>query len=262
MVRLMARAETKNDPWRSRITGHGEEDPTQLLANPANWRTHPNRQRDALRGALDTVGWVATVLVNTTTGHLVDGHARVEEAITRGEPSVPVTYVELTPEEEAVVLATLDPIGAMATTDMARLGELLADISVDNRGLAYLLEKLKPPSGDAYTATIATPVYEITGEKPPVSALMNETKALALRAEILAAELEPDERDFLLAAAGRHVVFDYGQIAEWYAHARPEVQRLMEASALVIIDYESAIRNGYVRFMEAMVELEDQDHDA
>jgi hypothetical protein len=35
-------------PWRSRIVGHGEEDPTLLLANPANWRTHPPRQREAL----------------------------------------------------------------------------------------------------------------------------------------------------------------------------------------------------------------------
>ena len=39
-------------PWRNRIVGEGEEDPTQLLANPLNWRIHPGRQRDAIRGAL------------------------------------------------------------------------------------------------------------------------------------------------------------------------------------------------------------------
>jgi hypothetical protein len=39
--------------WRNRITGTGEEAPDQLLANPANWRTHPKAQQDALAGALD-----------------------------------------------------------------------------------------------------------------------------------------------------------------------------------------------------------------
>jgi hypothetical protein len=47
--------------WRSRIVGSGTEDPTQLLANPRNWRTHPAIQRDALRGSLDTVGWVGMI---------------------------------------------------------------------------------------------------------------------------------------------------------------------------------------------------------
>ena len=35
-------------PWRSRIVGSGTEEPTQLLANPRNWRTHPKAQQDAL----------------------------------------------------------------------------------------------------------------------------------------------------------------------------------------------------------------------
>jgi len=118
----------------------------QLLANPANWRTHPSRQREALRGSLDTVGWIQTILVNRITGHVVDGHARVEEAISRGEPTVPVLYVELDPDEEALVLATLDPIAAMATTDEASLAALLSEIHVDDAGLQALLAQLAPPT--------------------------------------------------------------------------------------------------------------------
>jgi DNA modification methylase len=125
--------------WRNRIVGTGEEAPDQLVANPANWRTHPGSQRDALRGSLSTVGWVQQVMVNRRTGHVVDGHARVEEALARDEPTVPVLYVDLDPEEEALVLATLDPIGAMATRDDEKLRALLADITVDNAGLAALL---------------------------------------------------------------------------------------------------------------------------
>jgi DNA modification methylase len=131
--------------WRNRIVGSGEESPEQLLANPRNWRTHPAAQRAALAGALTEVGWVAQVLVNRTTGHVVDGHARVEEAIRRGEPTVPVLYVELTADEEALVLATLDPIGAMAAADTDRLRELLAEVTVDDAGLARLLAELAGP---------------------------------------------------------------------------------------------------------------------
>lgn len=131
--------------WRNRIVGTGDEDPTQLLANPRNWRTHPAAQRAALRGSLDEVGWVQQVMVNRTTGHVVDGHARVEEAITRREPTVPVLYVELSEAEEAVVLATLDPISAMAGRDHDLLTDLLADVRVSDVGLGDLLKSMAPP---------------------------------------------------------------------------------------------------------------------
>jgi hypothetical protein len=131
--------------WRNRIVGQGTEEPEQLLANPRNWRLHGAAQRAALRGALDTVGWVQQVMVNQRTGFVVDGHARVEEAISRHEPTVPVLYVDLAPEEEALVLATLDPIGAMAETSTERLAELLAEVSVDDAGLSKLLAALRPP---------------------------------------------------------------------------------------------------------------------
>lgn len=128
--------------WRSRILASTLEDPASLLANPRNWRTHPAAQRKALRGSLDTVGWVQQVIVNRATGNVVDGHARIEEALSRGEPTVPVLWVDLSPEEEALVLATLDPIGAMATRDETRLNDLLAEVAVDDAGLARLLEDL------------------------------------------------------------------------------------------------------------------------
>lgn len=81
--------------WANRIVGAGEEPPDQLLANPRNWRVHPKGQQDALAGALDEVGWVTGVIVNRRSGCVVDGHLRVSLAISRGEVSVPVQYVDL-----------------------------------------------------------------------------------------------------------------------------------------------------------------------
>jgi ParB-like chromosome segregation protein Spo0J len=132
-------------PWQNRIVGSGEEDPTQLLANPRNWRTHPGPQRNALRGSLSEVGWVQQVMVNQRTGFVVDGHARIEEAISAHEPTVPVLYVDLSDEEERLVLATLDPIGAMAQADSTRLDELLAELNAQTPGLQALLASLGTP---------------------------------------------------------------------------------------------------------------------
>ena len=125
-------------PWTNRIVSHGEEPPDKLVANDSNWRTHTQTQRHALSSVLNEVGLVQSVVVNTTTGRLVDGHLRVELAKAQGQPTIPVVYVELSEDEERIILATLDPIGAMAEADREKLGELLQGI--ESPELAGLLE--------------------------------------------------------------------------------------------------------------------------
>ena len=95
----MADVKASAGGWRNRIVGSGTEAPERLAANPANWRAHPRHQRDALAGSLDTVGWVAQVIVNRQTGYVIDGHARIALALARKEASVPVLYVDLAPAE-------------------------------------------------------------------------------------------------------------------------------------------------------------------
>lgn len=127
--------------WQNRIVGHDVVDPADLMANPANWREHPQYQRQALSGALSEVGWVQDVIVNRTTGHIVDGHLRVMLARERGE-RVPVVYVELTASEERVILATLDPLASLAVTDEDALAELLSDTEAADHALAEWLGEL------------------------------------------------------------------------------------------------------------------------
>lgn len=128
--------------WANRISGYGEESPEQLLASPKNWRIHPSNQKEALTGVLRTIGWVTEVMVNRTTGVVVDGHARVAVALAEGQPTVPVRYVELTPEEESVILATFDTIAALAGTDKEQLAALLREVSVTDVGVQALLDGL------------------------------------------------------------------------------------------------------------------------
>lgn len=131
---------------RSRIVAHGEEAPDQLLANPHNYRRHPAAQVAVLAGSLNDLGWVRSILVNRQTGHVVDGHARVEEALRRGLPKVPVEYVDLTPEEERLALALLDPISAMAIHDQTALDSLLAETHATDEALKKMLSEMVSPN--------------------------------------------------------------------------------------------------------------------
>lgn len=88
------------------------------------------------------VGWVAEVLVNRTTGHVVDGHLRIELAVARQEPTVPVTYVELTEDEERLILASLIPLAAMATAEQEQLAALLAGLEPADNALRALPDDL------------------------------------------------------------------------------------------------------------------------
>ncbi len=144
------RRDGHSEPWRNRIVSHGQEIPDQLLANPANWRVHPRAQQDALNGVLSEVGWVQDVVVNQRTGHLIDGHLRVSLALKRGEPSVPVIYVDLSEDEERLVLATLDPISAMAAADKEQLDALLRQVSTGEAAVQQMLAELAEKSGLEY----------------------------------------------------------------------------------------------------------------
>lgn len=133
--------------WENKIVGYGEEPPESLLAHPMNPKIHPKLQQDALAGALSELGWIAPVIVNRTTAHVLDGHARIGLAISRGEPTVPIAYVEISPEQEALALATYDPIGALAATDREALAALLEDVTTGDAALQAMLDQLAQDAG-------------------------------------------------------------------------------------------------------------------
>jgi len=128
--------------WKNRIIETAEMKVSDLKANPKNWRKHPTAQQNALAGILDEVGWVQQVIWNRQTGHLVDGHLRVELAAKRKEKTIPVNVVDLSPEEEAMILATFDPIAAMAEADRQMLQGLMESIETEDEQIQALLESI------------------------------------------------------------------------------------------------------------------------
>lgn len=155
--------------WKNRIVGHGEEPLDQILFNPANWRIHPKQQQEALEGVLSTVGYVQDVIINRRTGHLVDGHLRCQIAARNNEKTIPVVYVDLSEDEEAIVLASLDPLSAMATADKAKLEELLQVVHSDDERVQQMM------------ADIAKSEHLQFGAEPPADVEPQIDKAEELR---------------------------------------------------------------------------------
>jgi len=119
---------------KSRILETKMVDIDEILFNPKNWRVHPKEQQDAISGLLNNVGWVQFVTINATTGNLIDGHARVQIAARNEEKQVPAVMVELSEEEEKLILATMDSTSAMATVDQAKYAELANELRRDFEG--------------------------------------------------------------------------------------------------------------------------------
>lgn len=122
------------------------------------------------------------------------------------------------------------------------------------------LNKLFGVEDDTYSKKIETPVYEIKGEKPSEWELANTDKTMELCAEIEASDIPQEVKQFLKIAAQRHTVFEYEKIAEYYAHATPQVQELMENSALVIIDFDKAIEQGFIELGNNIAKSYNKDH--
>ena len=109
--------------WKNKIIRHEEMPVSELTPNPKNWRKHPKGQAEALSGAIEEVGYLIPVTWNQRTGKILDGHLRVELARANREETIPVNVVDLSEEEEAKALLTLDPITAMAEADKDLLKE-------------------------------------------------------------------------------------------------------------------------------------------
>lgn len=244
--------------------------PDDFNANKGTERGH-----GLLEQSLRNYGAGRSILVDKS-GRIVAGNKTHEVATAIGLKAVEVevdgdTLVVVrrkdldidTPEGRALAVAD-NRVGevnlawdADVLNTMIESGVAIQDFFFDNE-LAALIPGLPPEESkvEKYTKNIAAPTYEPTREKKPaIVELMDETRAIELRDEIDRADISDADKAFLRAAATRHIRFSFKNIAEFYAHSGPEVQRLMEKSALVIIDLNKAIENGYAVLSEAVSDL-------
>lgn len=106
-----------------------------------------------------------------------------------------------------------------------------------------------------YTLKVEVPQYLPSAVCPDLSELLDTTKYYQLLHDIEKSDVSEQEKQFLRLSATRLIGFNFSLIADYYSHANKEMQELMEKQALVIIDIEDAIANGYVEYSKTMDSL-------
>lgn len=236
---------------------------SSLNPDSANVRKHDEKNLDAIRSSLARFGQQKPIVVGA--GNIIlAGNGTYQSAKALGWDEIDIVRTTLTGAEAVAYAIADNRTGELAEWDDEALASVLQSLDGDGilegtgfggDDLGELLEAITPGDGgggDAYSGKIEIPIYEPSDKCPEVSDLYSNEKAAELLGGIEAAELPENIRDFLTMAAGRHVVFDYGKIADFYAHADPAIQKLFEDSALVVIDFDKAIEDGYVQLSEEM----------
>ena len=114
---------------------------SSLHPHPRNWRTHPDNQKDALKGVLAEIGYADALVVRKDGNgfQILDGHLRAE---TTPDAQVPILVTDLNDDEADKFLVTHDPLGALATTDDDNLKHLLAGVDTGSQALTKMLEDM------------------------------------------------------------------------------------------------------------------------
>jgi hypothetical protein len=144
---------------RNSIIESGTRPASSFQGNPRNWRKHPQHQRDAVAASLRELGWIAPVIENRRTGHLIDGHERVWQALQANDAEVPYVLVDLPEHQEHLALTIFDPIAALAETDRDVLAALMDDVRTGEAALQEMIAELAEAEGilDAAIADTSEP---------------------------------------------------------------------------------------------------------
>lgn len=237
----------------------------KLIPYARNARTHSDEQVSQIAASIKEWGWTTPVLVDEQGG-IIAGHGRTLAAQKLQMTEVPVMVAKgwSDAKKRAYIIAdnklaqNADWDNEMLALELGELGDLGFDLDLTGFAADEIADLLSPEEEDdsKYSKKIDAPVYEPTGDCPPIVELYDKVKYEELTAKIYQDDsIDSEIKDFLLAAAARHIRFDFEQIAEFYAHAPPDLQQLMEDSALVIVDFDKAITSGYVKLSQAISEI-------
>ena len=229
-----------------------------------NAKMHTPEQIEQIKRSIEQFGMNDPIAVWGKDNIIVEGHGRLEALKQLGYTEVDCIRLDhLTDEERKAYTLAHNKLTMNTDFDFDILNMELGDIAdIDMSNFGFDLEFEEEEEEDkTYTNRIDIPHYEVTGEQPQISELLKEDKSNKLINKIKKSNISVDEKEFLIKASARHYAFDYSKIAEYYAHADREMQELMEESALVIIDYKDAIKNGYALLSKEINKMSDEDYE-
>ena len=228
-----------------------------------NSRTHDESQIKQICESIKEYGWTNPVLIDEK-GMIIAGHGRVEGGKKLDIKEVPCIVLSGLTEAQKKAYVIADNKMALNAgwneellkTELENLKELDFDLQLtgfSKKELDKLFDEIN--ESNPYTAKTEIPQYEIKGEMPEIYELIEEEKVNQLIEDIRKSNVGEKEKEFLIKSAYRHYGFNYSKIAEYYCHQNKEMQELMEKSALVIIDINNAIAEGYAELKEEMEEM-------
>lgn len=198
-----------------------------------------------------------------TKNYILDGHARKRvfaelEAEGYLIPELPVVYVECKNEKDAKqkLLRLNSQYGKMTKESVLEFAEDI-DLNFDEIALPNGLINFDNDDEEKYTKKVQSPIYEPTEKEPPtIKMLYDDERQKRLLEQIENSELDEEVKQFLILASYRFIKFDFTKIAEYYAHIEnSEEKELFELLALIIIDYNKAIENGFVEMQSELEKL-------
>jgi ParB-like chromosome segregation protein Spo0J len=154
--------------FRDRIKAFHRVAPDKLVPHPGNPRRHPEVQRRAVAGVLESVGFAGAALVRELPDgryQLIDGHLRTElvrTADSTGDPRIPVLVLDVDEREASQLLLTHDALGGLAESDPRRLARLLDDASPTDERLTPLWEKLQGQLGRPTLPRARSPASQLS----------------------------------------------------------------------------------------------------
>ena len=241
-----------------------------IRLDPANANEHNDAGIQDIAMSIAEFGFDQPVLVRQD-GQLIAGEGRYLAAQSLGMEAIPAVRTPLNSID-----ATRRGIGDNVIARKSKLNEeklaallaslrnedkkLLRGTGYDDQAVETLLAEIAKNTGpgaenEPYSRKVEPPIYKPSNAKPSIAELFDDTRTQVLVRAIQAADyLTEDQRRFLTIAAQRHTVLHFNKIADYYAHSDERVQRLMEDSALVIIDFNRAIELGFVQLTKKIAE--------
>ena len=217
---------------------------------------------DAVANSIKEFGFKVPVIIDGN-GEIVAGHTRLLAAQKLGLTEIPCVIADDLTERQIKAFRLADnKTHELSEWDFDLLEaelENMFDFDMSDFGFDLFGGMDSPKSTSEYTKKIKSPQYDITGEKVEITDLAKQEKYNELIQEINKSGLPEEQKTFLRLAAGRHVILDFHKIAEYYAGTDKEMQNLMEKSALVIIDFDDAIKNGYVKLSKTIDKIMEED---
>ena len=240
---------------------------TAELVPYANNPRNNDEAVDKVANSIREFGFRVPIIIDENNV-IIAGHTRLKASEQLGLEEVPCLVASDLTEDQIKAFRIADnKVSEYSTWDVEKLNVELESILTDMGQFGVELfddDDFDIDLGDEeshYSQESHIPQYDPTGDFVDIMDLVDDEKTNELLREIEESDLCEEEKEFLRKGAMRHLVFNYSKIADYYSNASVEMQILMEKSALVIIDINDAIANGYVKLTQAVRDFLAQEKD-